>query len=76
MAALLLVPGAAAIALAFQSGGYGTRATALVATEMALLLAVWLVLAPGSRATMTRAPRRQPAPSIVRSNCSASSLMR
>jgi len=42
------------VALAFQSGGYGTRATALAATEMAVLLAVWLLLVPRPLAGLTR----------------------
>ena len=42
------------IALAFQSGGYGTRATAFAATELTLLLAVWLVLASSPLAGLTR----------------------
>lgn len=52
--ALLLVPGAMTVALAFQSGGHGTRATSVAAVEMAVLLAVWLVLAQSPLHAVTR----------------------
>jgi hypothetical protein len=53
VAALLLVPGALTVSLAFQSGGYGTRATAVAATEMLVLFAVWLILAPRPLAALS-----------------------
>ena len=52
--ALLLVPGATAIALAFQSGGFATKATAVAAVELAVLLAVWLLLAPSPFEAVSR----------------------
>jgi hypothetical protein len=45
VACLMLVPGAMMVALAFQSGGSSTGATAVAAVEMTVLLAVWLILA-------------------------------
>ena len=42
------------VALAFQSGGYGIRATAFAATEITVLLAVWLLLASDPLAGLKR----------------------
>lgn len=52
--AAMLVPGALTVALAFQSGGFEARATAVAAIEAIVLLAVWLILAERPFASVTR----------------------
>jgi hypothetical protein len=54
LAAALLVPGALSVALAFRAGGYLPAATSLAATEVALVLVLWLILARDPLASWSR----------------------
>ena len=53
VSALLLVPGALTVFLAFRSGGYFPGPTSLVAAEVALLLALWIAAARRSLSSWT-----------------------
>jgi hypothetical protein len=52
--ALLLIPGALSVVLAFRAGGYLPAATSLGATEVLLVIVLWLILAREPLAAWSR----------------------